>query len=249
MDYPADADVGDNSRSHQPDDYHLLTLPNAILKISFAYKATVVAMALTQATQLAQRLNLPCQKPISQPDVKSAFVTPPGLSKPMLPSVSFDTRDFTFSFTDGKLHVIHGYAYNDWDMAHYHQWVKMPSLIDTNAAYQLATNWLSAVSVDVAALNRQYSVSVGQPHFWKNPRVDTNLVALPIYQVKWGCDAGGNAQVAVEIFGPTKELMDLTMTDQSFLTHTNLYLTNSTELNNVPNPPKNLAPPETLGPR
>src|ERR1035441_3594328 len=172
--------------------------PLAALKISLAYKTTVVAMALVQASQVAHRLDLPCLETIVQSDVKRVFVSPPGLSKPMLPSVSFDTTNFGFSFTDGKLYVIHGYSHNDWDMLHYHQWVKMRSLIDTNAAYQLATQWLSAVSVDVSALNRHYPRSVGQAQFWGDK--GTNLVALPIYQVKWGDDVA-NPRVAVEIFG------------------------------------------------
>jgi hypothetical protein len=212
--------------------------PLAAMKISLAYKATVLAMALAQANQVAQQLNLPCQKPIEHSDLKWAYVSPPGLSKPLLPSVSFDTKDFAYSFTDGKLHVIHGFAYSNWDMEHYHQWVKMRSLVDSNAAYQLAAQWLSTVSVNVPALNRNYPLTVGQPFFWADPSsaTNTNRVTLPIYQVKWGNP--GDPAVAVEIFGPTKELMDLHVEDQSFSTRTNLFLTNSAELNNIPDPPK-----------
>jgi hypothetical protein len=92
-----------------------------------------------------------------------------------------------------------------------------PSLIDTNGAYQLATQWLAAVDVDMAAVGK-LKWTVNQLHY--KAKGATNYVTLPLYYVDFGNEhypASGNLQafdeplVSVEVLGTTKELQDLKM--------------------------------------
>jgi hypothetical protein len=97
----------------------------------------------------------------------------------------------------------------------------MKSLISTNEAYQLASNWLAAISVDVAALEKQNPPSVEQLFLYPDaasiddpPEKRERVVLLPIFHVKWG-DSKRPA-IMVSVFGPTKELLGMRQDDDSF---------------------------------
>jgi hypothetical protein len=120
------------------------------------------------------------------------------------------------------------------EVEQYKQWEKMPSLVGSNEAYHLATNWLSRVSVDVSKLNGKYPVHVGQPS-WNDQGV---ITPLPLHYVTWG---EGDYQAAkVGIFGPTKKMMGLTIKDESLSTRIFLLVTNQKELIEMTNIPSRL---------
>lgn len=192
-------------------------------------------MVLSQVNDIATQLNLPCHKPITRADIKWLFVAPPGLGKRMFPSAVLQTSEYYFSFTNGKLHAMTNTRTNTGEVEHYREWASMAPGIGTNEAYQLATQWLCAVSVDVAALERRYKPHVSQRFYYPNQQ--TNIAMLPLFHVEWG-DPGTEPIVRVGVFGPTKQTTGFGIEDQSFLTRTNLFLTNDVELNNIPDPPR-----------
>jgi hypothetical protein len=133
---------------------------------------------------------------------------------------------------------------------HYRQWATMPSLIDSNEAYHLATNWLSRAFVNVAALNKKYKLNVGQPSVFGDRgtnkaypegwHVGTNMVVLPLYYVTWN---DGDYQAAkVGIFGPTRQFMGMTIEDATLEDHTFLCVTNQRELLKMTNVPARVMP-------
>jgi hypothetical protein len=148
----------------------------------------------------------------------------------------------------------------------------MRSLIDSNGAYHMATNWLSRVYVDVPMLNRKYQVHVGQPGFWATPPAKLgedgkDWTVLPLYYVTWTKDDYQAAKVG--IFGPTKQFIGLTIgdtdkgEDASLCSHVYLLVPNQKELLAMTNVPLRMEatnqdllrrlspkpPPETLQPR
>ena len=187
------------------------------------------------------------------------------LNDKVLPTVNFETSNFMFIFRDGKLHAVGNTQTNIESVEHYREWAKMPSLVNSNEAYRMATNWLARVYVDVPTLNRKYQVHVGQPSSWAQ---GTNLLTLPLYYVTW---TKGDYQAAkVGIFGPTKQFIGLTIgdadrgEDASICSHVWLVVTNAKELLTMTNLPLRMEvtnqdllrrlrpsppPPETLGPR
>ncbi|MBU6408841.1 MAG: hypothetical protein KGR98_00510, partial [Verrucomicrobia bacterium] len=163
------------------------------------------------------------------------------------PKGYIETTNFQFGFYNGTLshvmrlsaHQVERYA-NNLDGL-----VGKPSLIDTNGAYQFATQWLAAVDVDVVDLNK-LKWDVHQLRYL--PRHATNSVLLPIYYVDFGnkhYPAIGNLQafdaplVSVEVLGTTKELQDLriNVNDLSLSRRPLLLITNALDLIRAPNPP------------
>ena len=156
-----------------------------------------------------------------------------------------DTTNFEFGFMEGKLtHVMRlsdpmtEYYAHDLDKL-----VGQPSLIDTNGAYQLATQWLAAVDVDMTALNK-LKWTVNQLHY--KTRGATNYVTLPLYYVDFGSKhhaAFGNLKaydeplVSVEVLGTTKELQEILIKEPAFSRRPQLLLTNALDLVRTPNPP------------
>jgi hypothetical protein len=209
------------------------------LKVSVAYKLVVAGMTISAMNFISERLGL-TTKPIEQKDLTGFYVSMPWLdAKPMLPTANFETKNFMFVFRDGKLHTVMNTQTNVESVEHYREWAKMASLVDSNAAYRLATNWLGRVYVDVAALNRKYEVHVGQPGFWATPPAKfgedgKDWTLLPLYYVTW---TKGDYQAAkVGIFGPAKQFMGLTIgdvdkpEDPTLCNHTYLMVTNQKEL-------------------
>ncbi|HEY4258304.1 MAG TPA: hypothetical protein VGM66_13910 [Candidatus Udaeobacter sp.] len=160
--------------------------------------------------------------------------------------------NFEFGFVQGKLCRITRmsepnveYYAHDLDKL-----VGKPSLIDTNGAYQLATQWLAALDVDVVALNK-LKWTVNQLHYL--PHGTTNAVTLPLFYVDFGSihsPADGNLKasdkplVSVEILGTTKELQNLEIVNALLFSHRQpVLITNILELIRTPNPPmKHLEP-------
>jgi hypothetical protein len=240
--------------------------------ITLAYKLVVAGMTLSAMNFILERLGLPV-KPIEQKDLIASYVSTPGLDeKSALPTANFQTTNFMFIFRNGKLHFLGNTQTNSESVEHYREWAKMPSLIDSNEAYHIATNWLSRVYVDVPLLNQKYKVNVGQPGFWMTPPETlggkgSGWTTLPLYYVTW-CK-GDYEAAKVGIFGPTKQFMSLIIgdvdkpEDASICSHVYLLVTNVQELLAMTNLPMRLEvtnqdllrrlgprpPPETLQPR
>jgi hypothetical protein len=108
----------------------------------------------------------------------------------------------------------------------------------------LATQWLAAVDVDVAALEKQ-QWTVNQLHYL--PLGATNTVTLPLYYVDFGSIHYTNGpenhkefdepRAHVEILGTTKELQDITLNDGSLLRRPLLLITDALDLVRMHDPP------------
>jgi hypothetical protein len=157
---------------------------------------------------------------------------------------TIETTNFEFMFYNGKLwqvmrlseHHVEYYAH-DFDKL-----LGKPSLIDTNGAYQLATQWLAAVDVDMTRLDK-LKWTLNQLHYLA--RGATNYVTLPLYYVDFGSKhyaASNNLKafdeplVSVEILGATKELQDLIIYDRTLSRRPLLLITNVLDLVQTANP-------------
>ena len=170
-----------------------------------------------------------------------------------------DTADFEFVFTQGRLlDVMRLDAPNvERYSRNLDALIGKPSLIDSNGAYQLATQWLAAVDVDVAALEKgeprpgvKGGHSINQLHYL--PLHATNAVTLPLYYVDFGSQHLGpvangpptdDPLASVEILGTTKELQELTIGRCWMGEHLMSYrhplflITNALALIRTPDPP------------
>jgi hypothetical protein len=159
---------------------------------------------------------------------------------------TIETTNFFFSFIGAKLssvqrlseHLVEYYSH-DLDKL-----VGKTSLIDTNGAYQLATQWLASVDMDIPAL-RKLKYTVNQLHY--RATGTTNVVTLPLFYVDFGTrhhhwPAGSTMKdydeplVSVEILGTTKELQEMKLNDGSLSKRPLMIITNGLDLVREPDP-------------
>ena len=185
---------------------------------------------LTEANQLSEQLKLPPPHPIFTSDLIAYHISPPwfGVIHDKTPGLSeiekvrrsqvaakgfVETTNYSFSFADGGFSVVN----KEWkdEVNHYNEWVNIPSLIDTNGAYQLATQWLAAAGVKMGTLQTKYGAqgNVEQSYIW-NPVGTTNKAMLPLFEVTWGNDPT-HYSVEVRVSGITKKLLDLRVNEAS----------------------------------
>jgi hypothetical protein len=242
----------------------------AFLHTTTAYKAAALQLMVGQANFAVQQLDLkePVPIVISADTNKSEVMPPPmGIGGMIL------TSNYDFEFNKGYLLGIGKLKWlakvsppvtNTLELAN------QPSLLDTNSAYQLATQWLAKISVDVPKLERKFSPRIFQPA--GRPRDAngkflagvTNMISIPLYLIGWGDPLEGflrtnrlgrplpprrpNAldAVYVEILGTTRELLSLHIRDTNFFTQPPLILTNAAELLGPLPPPQHFVE-ELLG--
>jgi hypothetical protein len=231
--------------------------------VSLAYKAVVAPLMVGEANFYVQRLGLPEPAALSVGNTR-VTVNPPlsgGLG-------AVRTDDFVYSFVGrdegpytngcgstefreyGKLAYVMKFepfqAYGAGIIEAYHKLARAPSKIGTNEAYHLAKEWLSAVEVDVAALERDYKPMSVQQTFYAGPaltpeqaeHLPTNapMEKLPIFDVTWGGPDGCSPPVWIEILGPTKELVLLRMEDTRYSRRPPIVVTNALALCGLPQP-------------
>jgi len=176
---------------------------------------------LAEINYCASKLQLPAELPVSPESLRTEHI-----SRPFITGFggTFDTDTFSFVFfKSGVLRQIVRINRFERIPLRELQWEqsRMKSLINTNEAYQLATNWLWAISVDVPALEKKHQPSVEQTFFYPDavladapPEKRERVVLLPILHVLWG--TAKKPAVMVSIFGPTAELLSIHQEDESF---------------------------------
>ena len=104
--------------------------------------------------------------------------------------------------------------------------------MDTNAAYQLAIKWLMAAHMDVKGLNHDCKARVALSPSW-NGLADLGDIPqkdfVPIYYVWWTPlenDAPGNSPAQVELYLPTKSLLQFDVYDPKYILRKPLVFTN-----------------------
>jgi hypothetical protein len=243
-----------------PEERALLSAVTNLNHASMAYKAIAVERMLAEASYFSERLALPTPHPLRVSDLKSVYVTPPwgsmieatnlpaGVPGARLARIRMarfaatgvlESTNYFFSFQKGQLWYL--FRRNQEGLEYHPAFDKLavtPSRIGDAGAYQLATQSLAAVSVDVAAMEKKIKSRVWRQPY-RYPDGTTNEVLLPFFYVQWG--QGDSPPVKVTIEGTTKEVLGISMQDTSFSRRPPLVIPNARKLNDTPDPPvKNL---------
>jgi hypothetical protein len=187
-----------------------------------AYNQEAFRLLLLEANDMAQRLKLPERLPITEKEIVERFIVPYGITRhrPMIGTVR--TKDYAYYVSVGyKLSYVEG-THQDEDSRKWLELYKWPrSRIDTNAAYQLATQWLAAASMDVAALNRDCTVRIELNEFWNNANSRKKTTFIPMYVVSWlspeNVREGVGHAASVQLFAPTKTLISLKVEESQYI--------------------------------
>ena len=210
-----------------------------------AYQDEAFRLVLQEVNQVAAQLHLPEKLPIAETDLVASFINPFGYAYAKKAIGNATTRNYTYYVSQGnKFSYLEG-THQDEDCRRFQRLYTWPvSRIDTNQAYQLATQWLAAVSMDVEALNRDCSLVIKPERDYVHPPQGK---FVPVYYVYWrkaGKEGGSAADV--RLFTPTKTLLQLRVEDPKYILRAPLLFTNLQFLLSQTNAP--VRPTTTLKP-
>ncbi len=216
--------------NNDPDSRELLQLVSTLNRQEQRFQPLALQRMLREANTLSEQLKLPTPHPLKPSDLTQYHVSAPwfGLIPDNTPGLSkidkvrrgkiaamgrIETTNYIFGFGDGFFSVVN--QLQPEEVSHYQEWIKTPSGIDANGAYQLATQWLGSVGVNIGSLEKKYGSQrrVDQSYIW-NPPGSTNKSMLPIFSVSWGNDST-HFLAQVRVLGITKELLSLDVGDPS----------------------------------
>jgi len=233
----------------------MLTNIIAYLHTTLAYQSAAMQLMVGQANFDAQQLHLQEPLPITVPANTNEWhlaMPPDGVTG------TLTTPNYFYRFNAGKLVSIQRKPSARGSLANSENQV---SLIDTNGAYQLARQWLAAISVDVPALESKYPPTVLQVTTSRagtrgriaarnrDRAAATNaVVSAPrpvpsLFRVIWGGKRAAGAQsgaaeaATVEILGSTKQCLALRI-NPNLLAAPPLQVTNAALLLGTPPPPQ-----------
>jgi len=200
-----------------------------------AYQKEAFKLVLKEANAVAKELNLPERLPITETNLTECYISRYGFSRIQFkPIGNVSTKDYCYCVSlDHKLCFVEG-THQDQDALKWIKHYNWPlSRMDTNAAYQLATQWLAAISMDVKGLNRDCEVHIVPDRYW-NAGKPSKKTFVPIYDIYWLSPknrAEGYGGVAlVKLFTPTKTLVSLRVEESKYILRKPLVFTNLVEL-------------------
>jgi hypothetical protein len=175
-------------------------------KLPKAYQQEAIRLILREATQVATALKLSEPLPISETNLTEYFLSPLRFAQETGAIGNITAQNYRFSVPrSNKLCYIMGLRQEE-NLLKWEKDYSWPlSRMDTNAAYQLATQWLYEISIDVEKLNSIYRVVIEAEDSYGQ----TNRF-VPAYWVYWALGPKGSGSAAsVRLFLPTKTLMQL----------------------------------------
>jgi len=222
-----------------------LTVTNKLL-VTAAYKYVAMAVMLTNCNLFVLQTHLPLNHLLTQSNILSSrcSVAPPRL---MGFGGSLVAKEFFFGFG-------HGHLANFWQWKFHAEsikdireqqieWSKMPSLIGANEVRDVALNWLADLGVDVARLEQRYPCKIKQKSFYQSGSGELELkraVMLPVFEISWGSiPLRGHSEYSfpaatMTVFGPTKELIEYHLFDDSLMLLPKLKIEDSDKLLDIP---------------
>jgi hypothetical protein len=179
------------------------------------YRAEALGLLLAEANRVARELHLDEKSPLTQADFTEVYVTPPRLVQRLHALGNVTTSNYTYyvSVGDKFSFLVARDLQNQYPK--FRQRYRWPmSQMDTNSAYVLATQFLAAVSMDVAALNRDCQVTV-LPHI---PEGRGSQHFVPLYWVYWTKRQETRGSIAsVEILVPTKTILQMSVNRSEYI--------------------------------
>lgn len=209
---------------------------NVYIKLRFtteAYHDEALRLVINEANAAAEDLHLPEKLPIRMTDVKSFFISPFGYAYQKKKIGNITTEHYFYGVEQGnKLSnlTIAEYEKHCSEFRERHDWPLNNS--DIKVALQLASNWLGAFHIDMSALNEESNVKCELSQFWNAVKPGDKLResnSVPIYYVSWipkNQDRNLNSFAMVELFLPTKTLLQLAVYDQKFILRKPVEFTN-----------------------
>lgn len=189
-----------------------------------AYRRAALQVLLDEANRKAKNLGLNEKTPITQYDLVESFIQPPAWSVAEGMFGTLTTSNYVYTASENnKLCSITctPTAQADCIALVEQRYGDQVAVMETNLAYTLATNWLTAGNVDVAALERECSVQITTMRHGRH--------YLPVFSVRWRQaaanpagpittrDDGYQTRAAVLLVEPDRRLLHFEVDDRYLL--------------------------------
>jgi hypothetical protein len=194
------------------------------------FQKEALRLVIQEANKVAKELKLPEKLPITQSNIFEYFVGPFEYSYSHRQIGNVSTKNYMYGAESGdKFSVIVDTHEQEKCWKYFDEGYVWPvSRIDTNAAYQLATQWLAAVHMDVAGLNRDCQMSAAVDNVYVQAPAGK---FVPIYCVSWVPKNGEGLCIAqVRLFPPKRTLLDLMVRDPKYILRQPITFTNMAAL-------------------
>lgn len=205
---------------------------NTLLYTTPAYQKAVLRLLLNEANDAATALHLKESTPITGSELTDIVIDPPQVGEKIGGVGVVGTSNYEYSVAAGKKLSNITSSKLDSERARHQlqtQYLWPINRCDTNEAYQLATNWLAALRIDVQRLNRNCKLDVW---WWRPDGAKTNQF-VPPYIVVWKGADGPAA--SVELFAPTRIIGQLNIASEEYIQRMPVIVTNAAELLKLPN--------------
>jgi hypothetical protein len=161
-----------------------------------AYKEAAIQAALHEANLVARELDLAEKLPIERSDIKNATVSPPYASDRFGWFATLHIGDYCFSAAaSNKLSWVERDLSDSEERFYLAQLKSTRTLpkseLNTNAALTTARGWLSALAVDIGALERDFAPCV---RVW-----ELGNSFVPLYEIDWARVEDGVRILAAEV--------------------------------------------------
>ncbi len=201
----------------------------ALMFTTKAYHDEAFRLVLQEANRVATELRLPEKLPITEADLVERFINAFGYAHVQKAIGNVTTRNYTYYVSQGNRFSYLEGTHQAKDCRRYQRLYTWPlSRMDTNEAYQLASQCLAALSMDVLALNRDCVLVVEPDNDYVHPPQGK---FVPVYYVYWrkrGTETGrvGDVPAGVRVFTPDKALLQLRVEDPKYILRAPLVFTN-----------------------
>ena len=200
-----------------------------------AFQQEGLRLVIEEANRVARDLHLRESLPITRSNLQHAFIAPFGYTYTRKRLGNVTTSNYSYNVGYGlKFSDLTVASYDERCLEYYHKYQWPITRLDTNTPYYLATQWLAAVHMDLAGLSRDCDVHVSVSPHWNDVQLGEVPKAkfTPIYCVWWAPKNNSNKSggAEVELFLPTKTLLQLMVDEPKYILRPPLVFTNLTAL-------------------
>ena len=177
-----------------------------------AYRKEALRLLIEEANRVASELQLPEKLPITQADLVETYISPPRMSQLVGTLGTVTTSNYTYcvSVANKFSFLVKRNLQSDYAKLKA-QYLWPMSRLNTNAAFQVATQLLVAASMDMEALQHDCTVKIRA----LTPEGPDGKHFVPVYWVTWvskraeGQDIGMGTGASIELLEPTREIRQL----------------------------------------
>jgi hypothetical protein len=196
-----------------------------------AFQEEGLRLVMAEANAVAKDLQLREQLPITRSNLTHAFIAPFGYTYVRKRLGNITTTNYSYNVGTAFKFSDIGVARYDERCLDYRKEYQWPiTRLETNAPYQLATQWLAALHIDLAGLDRDCHVHVDVSPYWNDVELGEvpKNTFTPMYCVWWAPKGSSTKSggALVELFLPTKTLLQLNVDDPKYILRPPLVFTN-----------------------